>query len=135
MYFSASSPKCFGSRNSQWKNRNIRNVPPPANSIGADFSIISPIAGLLLNAAVQTSVISRLGLLIQKMMNGSNPLMTNTAISMPHIRNQRLAHWDIFDRTSALIIALSMLVIISKRLSPRTMSIIVRMSMKKKIRC
>jgi hypothetical protein len=55
--------------------------------------------------------------------------MINTANKIPQIRNHRLAFSPIVERTSALIIALSILLIISNRQRPATVRIIKSMSM------
>jgi len=52
--------------------------------------------------------------------------MRNTAIKRPQTRNHLLAFCFIVERTSALMIALSMLEIISKRERPRIVRMIER---------
>jgi len=59
------------------------------------------------------------------MMRGRRPLTTITANKNPHKRNHLLARLDIVVKTSALITALSMEVIISKSERPKTVSKIV----------
>jgi hypothetical protein len=57
----------------------------------------------------------------QTISQGRTPRTTKTAIKIPHVRNHLRARDCMPCKTSALMIALSMLVIDSKRTSPRTM--------------
>jgi hypothetical protein len=55
----------------------------------------------------------------QTISHGNRPLTPKTAMRMPHVRNHRRAFVCMVARTSALMIALSMLVIDSKTARPR----------------
>ncbi len=96
----------------------MRNIPPPLSSIGADFSTASITAGSELKVAINEPRNPSAGVVAQIISHGRNPLMMNTAISMPQMRNHLLAFGRIVPRTSALMTALSMLLMISKRQSP-----------------
>src|SRR3989338_2499364 len=102
----------------------MRNVPPPIKSIGADSSITFATFGSELKEAVKEPKNPSDGLLIHKIVQGNSPLTKKTAIKMPHSRNHLLAFLDIVPRTSALIIALSTLIITSNKARPVTMRII-----------
>src|SRR3989338_3729192 len=108
---------------SQWRKRNNRNTPPPASRTGLDASTDSIISGSELNVAVRASIGPSVGFATQTMSHGSKPRTKKTAMSKPQTKNQRLAFCDIFERTSALITALSIEVIVSKRTKPKTVSI------------
>ena len=97
-------------------------MPPPINNIGADSSITFAISGSELNEDVKASIGPKLGLFAHNISQGSKPLTRKTAIKMPHIKNHLLALLDIVPRTSALMIALSTLIIISKRANPKTIN-------------
>lgn len=77
------------------------------------------IFGSLEKAAVNTSQAPIPGFASQTIMRGKRPLTTNTAKKNPQSKNQRCAFLLIPPRTSALMMALSMLVIISKRERPK----------------
>ena len=91
--------------------------------MGADFSIDSCTTGLLVHAADKTCIGDNDVLKAHIIKNGNKPLTKNTAIKIPHVRNQRLARAPIVESTSALIIALSMDEIASKRDRPIIVSI------------
>gem|GEM_PF-1352063 len=63
--------------------------------------------------AVNDQINQSSGAVAQTISQGKNHLTTNTAISIPHIRNHLLYFLLIVDSISALIIALSILEIIS----------------------
>src|SRR5450759_1138424 len=114
--------------NSQWKNRNIRKTPPPTRRKGDESSITFLISGLSLNVDVNAPTGPRVGFVAHTMSHGSIPLTTKTANSNPYERNHFLARSDIVERTSALITALSMLLIVSNSIRPTTISIIEKIS-------
>ncbi len=117
-------PKFFGSRKSQLRKRKIKNTPPDRRRIGDVASMAAAIFGSLEKAAVNTSIMPIPGFASQTMTRGKRPLTTNTAKKNPHRRNHRCAFLLIPPRTSALIMALSILVIISKRERPRIVRMI-----------
>src|SRR3989338_10409793 len=110
--------------NSQWKNRNTRKVPPPISRMGADSSITFATFGSELNDAVKEPKKPNEGLEAHRITHGSNPLTRKTAIKIPQSRNHLLAFLDIVERTSALMMALSTLMIISNKTSPKIIRII-----------
>lgn len=126
-FSSFGSPKCFSSKNSQCKNKKIKNIPPPESKIGAAISIDSFMCGSLLKVAVRASIGPKDGFTAQTISHGSNPRIKKTAKSKPQNKNHFLAFACIVERTSAFITALSMLEIASKRQRPRTITIIVVM--------
>ncbi len=85
--------------------------------------------GSELNVAVSEPRKPSFGVDTQMISQGNKPRTRKTAKRMPHTKNQRWARFDIVLRTSALITALSILLIVSKRHRPRTMRIMERMSM------
>ena len=78
-------------------------------------------AGSPVRLAVKASQGPRPGVMTQTMSQGRTPRTTKTAIRIPQVRNHLRARVCMPCRTSALMMALSMLVIDSKRASPRTM--------------
>src|SRR3989338_598068 len=100
--------------------------------MGADSSITLAISGSELNDAVNAWIGPRLGLLIHMISQGRSPLTRNIAIRTPQIRNHLLAFADIVPRTWALMIALSTLMMSSKTLKPKMMSIMESQSIMKK---
>ena len=60
------------------------------------------------------------GFTTQTISHGRSPRTKNTAIRIPHTKKNLLAFCPIVESTSALIMALSILEIISKRQSPKT---------------
>lgn len=104
----------------------MRKVPPPINNTCEDSSNIFPTCGSLLKAACNNPPGPRDGTTTHKMRKGSTPRTITTAKSIPHNKNHRRAFAPIPESTSAFIIALSMLLIISNKLSPTTVSTIPR---------
>src|SRR5688500_14152878 len=96
--------------------------------MGADRSTLSATLGSLEKVAVKEPIKPSEGLVLHTMSQGSNPRTIKTAKRIPHNRNQRRPLGDIVWSTSALITALSMLETISNNVSPRTISIILKMS-------
>ncbi len=80
-------------------------------------------AGSPVRLAVKASQGPRPGVMTQTMSQGSTPRTPKTAIRIPQVRNHLRARACMPCRTSALMMALSMLVIDSKRASPRTIRI------------
>ncbi len=115
-------PKFFGSRNSQLKNKKIKNTPPPINKVGVDDSIASLTDGLLEKVATSEPIGPSFGVTAQTIIQGSNPLITKTANKNPQSKNQRRPFLPMVESTSALTMALSMLEIVSNRQRP-TMTI------------
>ena len=98
--------------------------------MGADCPIAATTAGSLENVAVSAPMGPRDGVDIQTISHGSAPRITKTANNSPQMRNQRRAFCDIVERTSALIMALSMLVMVSNRQSPAMIRSMEKISMK-----
>ena len=119
----------MSSRNSQWKKRKIRNVPPPMRRMGADCSMAAMTSGSLEKVAVRAPTGPSGGVESQTISHGRRPRTAKTAKSRPQIRNQRFARSLMVERTSALMMALSMLVIVSKRTRPAMMRMMERISM------
>ena len=117
------------SRNSQWKKRKIRNVPPPIRRMVADCSMAAMTSGSLEKVAVKAPTGPRDGVESQTISQGRRPRTANTAKISPQTRNHRRVRSLIVESTSALMIALSMLVMVSKRQRPAMMRIIERISM------
>jgi hypothetical protein len=96
--------------------------------IGAERSMASWTAGSLLKVAVKAPTGPRDGIVAQTIRSGRTPLTRKTAISIPQSKN----HWRIFlpmvERTSALMMALSMEETVSKRTKPATIKIMEKMS-------
>src|SRR3989338_3002739 len=107
----------------------MRKTPPPTKRRGADVSIASATAGSLLKVANNASIGPSVGLTAQTIAHGKRPRTTNTAKRIPQIKNHRRAFSPIVERTSALMIALSILLIASNKQSPATMRIIEKISM------
>src|SRR3989344_6106193 len=105
--------------NSQFKKRKIKNITPPINNKGADCSTDSLMVSSAEKDAINDSIGPRVGFAIQKISHGNKPLIKKTAINKPQTKNQRLAFKETFDKTSALMTALSMLLTASKTTKPR----------------
>src|SRR3989344_6958219 len=129
MNLSPRNPNVFGSKNSEWKNRKIKNVPPPISKIGADNSTASCTFGSELKAAVTTPAGPSDGLVIQTIAKGNRPLSKKTAIKRPQTKNHRLAFSDMVDKTWALITALSIEETVSNNTSPITIKMMEKTSM------
>jgi hypothetical protein len=86
--------------------------------MGADCSIAAITTGSLENVAVNAPIGPREEVDNQTISQGSNPRIAKTAMSNPQVKNQRFALSPIVESTSALIIALSMLVIVSNKTRP-----------------
>src|SRR3972149_9930327 len=97
-------------------------MPPPMSKTGADSSTALMISGFEVQAAASTSMKPNVGLLLQRMAIGRSPLTMKTAMRIPQNRNHFLDLSDIVERTSELMIALSMLLMTSNRLKPETMN-------------
>ncbi len=89
-----------------------------------DASSIASLANPELNVAPRTSNGPRLGIAAQIIRSGRIPRTTITAKKKPQVKKKRLAFCPIPERTSALITALSIEVIISKRDKPKIVRII-----------
>ena len=87
-------------------------------SNGDDSSTSLCTSGSPLNVAVRLPMGPRAGFAAHTMSHGRTPLIRKTAINIPHRRNHLLAFFDIVDKTSALIMALSMLIMTSKSARP-----------------
>src|SRR5208337_4365387 len=124
-------PNSFFSKKSQWKKRKTRNMPPPTKRTGADLLIAARTTGSLENVAVSAPTGPRDGADIQTITHGSTPPITKTANRILQTRNQRRPLSDIVERTSALIMALSMLVMVSNRQSPAMIRRMERISMER----
>ena len=105
---------------SQCRNRKMRNVPPATSSMGADCWMAAVTRGSLEKVAVRASTGPRPGVAAQTMNQGRSPRTRNTAMRMPQMRNQRRAFSCMVESTSALMMALSTLLTVSKRQSPIT---------------
>src|SRR4030066_931315 len=92
--------------------------------IGADCSIDSIPFGSLLKEAVNAPTGPSEGFTIQTMNQGKRPLTRNTEESIPQNKNHRRAFCCMVDKTSALIIALSILLIVSNNTNPATIKLI-----------
>lgn len=110
----------MGSRKSQWKKRKTRNIPPPARSIGEDCSMASWTWGSLLKVAVRAPIGPREGLTPQTISKGKKPRTKKTAMRIPQMRNHLRAFSPMVLSTSALMTALSMELMVSKRAKPKT---------------
>jgi hypothetical protein len=86
--------------------------------IGADCSIAARTTGSFENVAVNAPAGPSDGVDNQTISQGSKPRIAKTANTSPHKRNQRFARLLIIESTSALIMALSMLVIVSNNMRP-----------------
>ena len=125
---SARSPKFFVSKNSQWKKTKIRKNPPPKRRTSAACSTVCLTYSIEERVALSTSRGVSPGRTAQIIIKGKTPLTTNTANRIPQKRKKRRALADIVDRTSALIIALSIEVMISKRDRPKMVKTMSRIS-------
>ena len=96
--------------------------------MGADSSIAAVTAGSFENVAVSAPIGPSEGVAIQMISQGRSPRMTKTAKKSPQVRNQRLAQCAMVVSTSALMMALSMLLMVSKRQSPAMVRIAERIS-------
>jgi hypothetical protein len=97
--------------------------------MGADCSIAAITSGSLENVAVNAPIGPREVVDIQTISQGSNPRIAKTAINNPHVKNQRLALAPMVESTSALIMALSILVIVSNKTRPAMIRRMERISM------
>lgn len=86
--------------------------------MGADFSTAPITAGSELNVANSEPIKPSDGVVAQIISQGRSPLMRKTAISMPQMRNHLLAFGLIVPRTSALMTALSTLLMTSNKTRP-----------------
>lgn len=98
-------------------------MPPATSSMGAERSIEVCTTGSELHAAVNTCRADKLVLKIQIILKGKTPLIKNTAINIPQVRNHLRALAPIVDNISAFIIALSTEEIASKTESPMIVKI------------
>ena len=87
---------------------------------GAELSIASATWGSFEKVAVRAPRNPTLGRTAQTIRRGSNPRTRKTPIKRPHTRNHLFAHGFMVVKTPALMMALSMLEIISKRERPIT---------------
>ena len=97
--------------------------------MGADCSTAAKTRGSLENVAVNAPMGPRDEVDIQTISQGNNPRIAKTAINNPQVKNQRFALSPIVESTSALIMALSMLVIISNKTRPVIIRRMERISM------
>ena len=88
--------------------------------MGADDSMAVATLGSLLKVEVKAPIRPNSGEVAQTISQGRSPLTANTAIINPQSKNHFLALGFIVWRTSALMMALSMLVIVSNTKSPPT---------------
>ena len=77
-----------------------------------------------MRVAVKASQGPKPGTTTHTMIQGSTPRRMNTANRIPQVRNHLRALACMVGRTSALMMALSMLVTVSKRARPRTMRMV-----------
>jgi len=103
-------------------------MPPPDNKIGAEASMAAITAGSELKAAVNAPIGPSEGFVAQTIAHGSKPRSKKTAIKRPQSKNHLRAFCAMVDKTSALIIALSMEDIVSNKISPETTSTIDKIS-------
>jgi hypothetical protein len=101
--------------------------------MGADCSIAVITTGSLENVAVKAPIGPREEVDNQTISQGSNPLIAKTAINNPQVKNQRLALSPIVESTSALIMALSTLVIVSNKTRPAMIRMMERRSMNQEL--
>src|SRR5512146_1554998 len=92
------------------------------SSMGADLSTASTTEGSLLNVLISAPHGPKEGVVTHTISQGRTPLMMKTAKSKPQNRNHLRARAPMVERTSALMMALSMLLMVSKRQRPATMS-------------
>src|SRR5512137_290512 len=97
--------------------------------MGADCSTAAKTRGSLENVAVNAPMGPSDEVDIQTISQGNNPRTAKTAINNPQVKNQRFARSPIVESTSALIMALSMLVIISNKTRPVIIRRMERISM------
>jgi len=86
--------------------------------MGAELSMASATFGSLEKVAVSAPIKLRDGVVIHTITHGSSPRTTKTANIIPQNKNHRRALALIPESTSAFIMALSMLDIVSKRDKP-----------------
>jgi hypothetical protein len=86
--------------------------------MGADCSIAASTIGSLENVAVKAPIGLNEGVDNHTMSQGSSPRIAKTANKRPQIKNQRRARSPMVESTSALIMALSMLVMVSNKTRP-----------------
>ena len=98
--------------------------------IGAVDSIAATTAGSLLRVLMKAPTGPRCGFVAQTMAQGRTPLITNTAKISPHKRNHLWYFLFIVERTSAFIMALSMLLIVSNKHNPKIVTMIANREIK-----
>ena len=106
----------------------MKNTPPPTSRTGALSWMAFCAAGFSVKVAVRALKGLRPGVMTHTISQGRIPLTPKTAIRMPQVRNHRLAFGCIVARTSALMMALSMLVIDSKTARPAIVNTIPEIS-------
>lgn len=104
-------------------------MPPAIRSIGAEDSTASVTLGSPLKVAVREPIGPKLGETAQTISQGSAPRTTKTATKSPQVKNHLLALSPIVERIWALIMALSTDETVSKRISPKTIKMILKISM------
>jgi len=97
--------------------------------MGADCSIAAITTGSLENVAGNAPVGLSEGVDNQTISQGSNPRIAKTANNNPQIKNLRFARSPMDESTSALMMALSMLVIVSNKTRPAIIRVTERRSM------
>lgn len=100
------------------------------SNIGEEDSTASITLGSLLKVAINDPIGPRDGVAAQTITQGRRPRITNTAKKSPQTRNHRLAFFPIVESTSALMMALSTLLMTSKRQSPATVKNIAKKSIR-----
>ena len=103
-------------------------MPPPISKMGAESSIASMTNGSELNVAVSEPRNPKLGVETQMISQGNKPRTRKTAKRIPQSKNHFWARFDMVRNTSALMTALSILLIVSKRQSPRTIKMMEKIS-------
>lgn len=86
--------------------------------------------GSLENVAINAPYGLSEGVDIQTIIQGITPRIAKTANSNPHTKNQRFARSVIVESTSALMIALSMLEMVSNKTRPAIIRMIEKRSIK-----
>ena len=128
----APDPELFSSpEKASGRRGRTRNMPPPIKRTGNGLLRLLRATGSPENVAVSAPTGPRDGADIQTISHGSTPRIAKTANRRPQTRNQRRAFSDIVERTSALIMALSMLVMVSNRQSPAMIRRMERISMER----
>jgi hypothetical protein len=96
--------------------------------MGAECSIAAITIGSLENVAVNAPRGLSEGVDNQTISQGNSPRIAKTANNNPQIKNHRFARSLMVESTSALMMALSMLVMVSNKISPAMMRIMERRS-------